>query len=43
MTRYIYQQNNGNNLSTYQQNLKTMINEMESWHQMNNTGIKKLI
>ena len=31
MTRYICQQNNGWNLSTYQQNLNTMIKEMESW------------
>jgi hypothetical protein len=42
MTRYTCQQNNGKNLSTYQQNLKTMIKEMESWLQMNNTSIKKL-
>lgn len=41
MTRYICQQNNGKHLSTYQQNLKTMIKEIESWLQMNNTSIKK--
>jgi hypothetical protein len=41
MTRYICQQNNGKNLSTYQQNLKTMIEEMKPWLQMNNTSNKK--
>jgi len=43
MTRYICEQNNGKHLSTYQQNLKTIIKEIESWLQMNNTSIKKLI
>lgn len=40
MTRNICQQDNVKNLSTCQQNLKTMIKEMDPWLQMNNTSLK---